>query len=77
MAPPELLRSPASSDQRSCHLCQQAANYGDFNGSTVSFLSVQDQNGLFGAPTVSGDSLDFSPNTFEACVPQPAARRTR
>jgi len=57
----------------------QAANYGDFNGSTVSFLNVRDQNGLFGAPTVSGDSLDFSPNSFEAvcpgapgCPPSPA-----
>ncbi len=57
----------------------QAAFYGNFSGSTVSFLNVQDQNGLFGAPTVSGDSLDFSPNTFEAicpgspgCPPSPA-----
>lgn len=57
----------------------QAVLYGDFNGSTVDFLAVQDQNGLFGAPTVSGDSLDFSPNTFEAicpgapsCPPDPA-----
>ena len=57
----------------------QAAFYGNFLGSTVSFNGVQDQNGLFGAPTVSGDSLDFSPNTFEAicngapgCPPTPA-----
>ena len=47
----------------------QAANYGNFVGSTVSFFDVRDQNGLFGAPTVSGDSLDFSPNTFEAICP--------
>ncbi|MFK7896464.1 MAG: PEP-CTERM sorting domain-containing protein [Myxococcota bacterium] len=56
----------------------QAGLYGDFSGSTVTFEDVQDQNGLFGAPTVSGDSLDFSPNTFEAdcsvdpsCPPNP------
>ena len=55
-----------------------AASYGDFAGSTVDFLNVRDQNGLFGAPTVSVDSLDFSPNTFEAicngtapCPPTP------
>jgi len=55
-----------------------AASYGNFTGSTVSFLGVTDQNGLFGAPTVSGDSLDFSPSTFEAdcatsatCPPSP------
>ena len=47
----------------------QAANYGNFGGSTVDFLNVRDQNGLFGAPTVSVDSLDFSPNTFEAICP--------
>ena len=46
-----------------------AAYYGNYAGSTVSFLDVQDQNGLFGAPTASGDSLDFSPNTFEAICP--------
>ncbi|MBK7951139.1 MAG: PEP-CTERM sorting domain-containing protein [Deltaproteobacteria bacterium] len=56
-----------------------AASYpGPFNGTTVTFLDVADQNGLFGAPTVSGDSLDFSPNAFEAdcalsasCPPSP------
>lgn len=47
----------------------QAALYGNFGGSTVDFLNVRDQNGLFGAPTVSVDSLDFSPNTFEAICP--------
>lgn len=56
----------------------QATNYGNFGGSTVDFLNVRDQNGLFGAPTVSVDSLDFDPNTFEAicdgtgiCPPTP------
>jgi len=56
----------------------QAANYGNFVGSTVVFQNVRDQNGLFGAPTVSVDSLDFSPNAFEAdcavapgCPPSP------
>ena len=57
-----------------------AASYGNFSSptGTVSFLNVADLNGLFGAPTVSGNSLDFSPNTFEAdcsvspgCPPTP------
>ena len=45
-----------------------AAYYGNFSSGTgtVSFLDVQDVNGLFGSPTASGNSLDFSPNTFEA-----------
>lgn len=47
----------------------QAAFYGNYSGNTVTFIDVQDQNALFGAPTVSGDSLDFSPNTFEAECP--------
>lgn len=46
-----------------------AALYGNYGGSTVDFLNVRDQNGLFGAPTVSVDSLDFSPNAFEAICP--------
>lgn len=57
-----------------------AALYGNFSDplGSVSFLNVQDTNGLFGAPTVSGDSLDFSPTIFEAdcstapsCFPAP------
>jgi hypothetical protein len=57
-----------------------AASYGNFYspGATVQFLNVADLNGLFGAPTVSFESLDFSPNTFEAdcavsasCPPTP------
>lgn len=57
-----------------------AAPYGDFSSptGTVSFLNVADLHGLFGAPTVSGNSLDFSPNSFEAdcalgaaCPPTP------
>jgi hypothetical protein len=43
----------------------QAGFYGNFPGTTVVFEGVEDQNGLFGAPTASGDSLDFSPNMFE------------
>jgi len=55
-----------------------AASYGNYTGNTVQFLNVADVNGLYGAPTVSGDSLDFSPNSFEAdcsfsgtCPPTP------
>ncbi|MBK7951138.1 MAG: PEP-CTERM sorting domain-containing protein [Deltaproteobacteria bacterium] len=59
-----------------------AASYGNFASptGTVSFNNVADVNGLFGAPTVSGNSLDFSPSTFEAdcasspgCPPTPAS----
>lgn len=55
-----------------------AASYGNFIGGTVDFLNVADGAGLFGAPTVSVDTLDFSPNAFEAdcaasatCPPTP------
>lgn len=49
-----------------------AGFYGDYVGSTVTFEDVQDQNDLFGAPTVSADSLDFNPNTFETgCTSAP------
>ena len=57
-----------------------AGAYGDFSSptGTVSFLNVSDLNDLYGMPTVSGNSLDFSPNTFEAecslspgCPPTP------
>ncbi len=46
-----------------------AALYGDYVGSTVVFEQVTDQNGLYGAPVVSADSLDFNPNSFEAGCP--------
>lgn len=58
----------------------EAASYGNFNDgpNRVSFLNVADINGLFGAPTVSANSLDFSPMGFEAdcsvspgCPPTP------
>ena len=55
-----------------------AAFYGTFNGTNVTYSDVTDLNGLFGAPTVSGNDLDFSPSTFEAdcalnpgCPPAP------
>lgn len=48
-------------------------NYGDFSGATVDYLQVtEDANSagdtppLFGAPTVSGDSIDFDPVGFNA-----------
>lgn len=45
-----------------------AASYGNFTDPTgnVSYLNVQDVNGLFGAPSVSLNSLDFTPIDFEA-----------
>lgn len=56
-----------------------AASYGSFTGATgsVSYLNVQDLNGLFGAPSVSVDSLDFTPLDFEArCSQCPAGVTT-
>lgn len=57
-------------------ICQPALaapiNYGDFSGNTVEYTDVtEDSNSgdatpLFGAPTVSGDSLDFNPVGFSA-----------
>jgi hypothetical protein len=46
----------------------RAASYGDYIDptGTVQYLNVQDVNGLFGAPTVSLNSLDFTPTTFQA-----------
>lgn len=46
-------------------------NYGDFAGVTVMFSDVTEDSGtdptpLFGAPTVSGDSLDFNPVSFNS-----------
>ncbi|TWU25812.1 hypothetical protein [Bythopirellula polymerisocia] len=46
-------------------------NYGDFDGTTVMYLdvtedSVTDNTPLFGAPTISGDALDFNPIGFGA-----------
>ncbi|QDS96974.1 PEP-CTERM sorting domain-containing protein [Adhaeretor mobilis] len=63
-----LASSPASS---------QAAPvpYGDFSATTVDYLAVTEEtllttsgkpDGLFGAPTVAGDSLDFDPIGFSA-----------
>ena len=49
-----------------------AAFYGNYNGATVTFENVFDQNGLFGAPNDPAglvDSLDFTPNAFEAECP--------
>jgi hypothetical protein len=45
-----------------------AASYGDFvdPSGSVHYLNVQDANGLFGAPTVSLNSLDFTPTTYNA-----------
>ncbi|HPG26422.1 MAG TPA: PEP-CTERM sorting domain-containing protein [Myxococcota bacterium] len=52
-----------------------AAYYGNYSSTTgsVSFLDVQDVNGLFGAPVASANSLDFSPNMFEVGCPDAGA----
>ena len=49
-----------------------AATYGSYTDPTgsVSYLNVSDVNGLFGAPSVSLDSLDFTPTTFQASCTQ-------
>jgi len=46
-------------------------NYGDFSGTTVMYAQVTEDSGtdtppLFGAPTVSGDTLDFNPASFNS-----------
>ncbi len=45
-----------------------AALYGDLMDptGTVSYLNVADVNGLYGAPSVSLNSIDFTPTNFEA-----------
>lgn len=48
-----------------------AINYGDFVGNTVSFLDVTEDSGtdptpLYGSPTISGDTLDFNPVSFNS-----------
>jgi hypothetical protein len=43
--------------------------YGNFSGDTVDYLNVReddDPKPLFGEPTISGDSLNFTPLDFEA-----------
>ena len=49
----------------------RAAVYGSFDGASLRFVDVQDVNGLFGAPVVSGATNEsgFNPNTFEAECP--------
>jgi hypothetical protein len=56
-----------------------AVNYGNFVGDTVTFENVTDADALFGTPIVSGDSLDFNPDSFGVacadsaqCPPTPA-----
>lgn len=48
-------------------------NHGDFHGTSVSYMQVTedalspgDSTPLFGAPTITGDSLDFDPVSFSA-----------
>jgi len=48
-----------------------ATNYGNFTGSSVEFQGVTESSGtdpgpLFGAPTITGDTLDFNPQGFTA-----------
>ena len=44
--------------------------YGNFVGATVDYVGVEEivdpGDGLFGAPTVAGDALDFNPQGFSA-----------
>lgn len=46
-----------------------AVGYGTFAGTNVTYQTVTDGAGLFGAPTISGDNLDFSPVNFELNCP--------
>ena len=47
----------------------QAASYGNFVGTNVTYQSVSDGLGLYGAPTISGNALDFSPTAYVASCP--------
>jgi hypothetical protein len=49
-----------------------AASYGNFIDptGTVSYQNVRDVNGLFGAPSVNLDSLDFTPTQYQAACSQ-------
>ncbi len=45
---------------------QAAIVYGDFSGTTVNYINVmEDDQNLFGAPIVTGDTITFSPVSFE------------
>lgn len=39
---------------------------GPLAGETVTYTDIQDQNGLFGSPTLTGDTLSFTPQQFSA-----------
>lgn len=44
-----------------------AINYGDYSGTTVDYIGVfEDDTALFGTPTITGDTLSFSPAEFAA-----------
>lgn len=46
---------------------QAAISYGTFVGPTTIYSNVNEDNqGLFGAPTLQGDTLDFGPGEFHA-----------
>lgn len=41
--------------------------YGNFSGDTVDYINVtEDSQGLYGTPIITGDTLTFSPVSFEA-----------
>lgn len=41
-----------------------AASYGNFVGTNYTYQAVTDGQGLYGAPTITGDALDFSPPAY-------------
>lgn len=49
----------------------QAAPYADVSSTTgdVSFINISDLNGLYGAPTASGNTIDFTPTGFAVTCP--------
>lgn len=46
-----------------------AASYGSFAGTNYTYENVADGAGLYGAPTISGNLLDFSPTSYSAQCP--------
>lgn len=44
-----------------------AISYGNYSGTTVDYVNVtEDNQNLYGTPTITGDTLSFSPVEFEA-----------
>lgn len=74
ITPLKMTMSVAALAAMSCAgIATASINYGDFSGTTVTYLGVTetanspgDTEPLFGIPSISGDSLDFDPAGFSS-----------